>query len=106
MFHTNQIFFKYLYRLNTNTNLYLTENNFYYLSLHLKLSSLFYSTQLIEIFAYETPFNKNLNLNNKKISLINNSILVYNFNSILFQQRFYLFILINPKQNIKKQNIN
>nr|YP_010049599.1 NADH dehydrogenase subunit 9 [Halteria grandinella]QPL16004.1 NADH dehydrogenase subunit 9 [Halteria grandinella] len=106
LFHTNQVFLKYLYRSDKNTNIYITENNFYYLTLHIKLSSLFYSTQLTEIFSYEIPFNKNINKNDQNISLINNSILVYNFHSILFQQRFFLFVISNTKQNIKKNNIN
>jgi len=104
LFHTNQVFLKYLYRADKNTNVYITESNFYYLILHLKLSSLFYSTQLIEIFSYELPFNKNAQSEQKKISLINNSILVYNFHSILFQQRFFIFVISNSKQNIKKNN--
>jgi len=106
LFHTNQVFLKYLYKSDKNTNIYITENNFYYLTLHIKLSSLFYSTQLTEIFSYEIPFNKNINKNDQNISLVNNSILVYNFHSILFQQRFFLFAISNTKQNIKKNNIN
>lgn len=107
LFHTNQIFLKYLHRNDKNINIYITENNLYYLSLHIKLSSLFYSTQLCEIFAYEVPSNNNINLNEKnKISLNNNSLIVYNFHSILFQQRFFIFALLNNKQNIKKNNIN
>jgi hypothetical protein len=107
LFHTNQIFLKYLHRNDKNINVYITENNLYYLSLHIKLSSLFYSTQLCEIFAYEVPNNNNVNLNQKsKISLNNNSLIVYNFHSILFQQRFFIFVLLNNKQNIKKNNIS
>lgn len=104
LFHTNQVFFKYLYRSDKNTNVYITETNFYYLSLHIKLSSLFYSTQLIEIFSYELPFNKNILNKENKISLINNSLIVYNFHSIIFQQRFFIFVISNSKQNIKKNN--
>lgn len=107
LFHTNQIFLKYLHRNDKNLNVYITETNFYYLSLHLKLSSLFYSTQLCEIFAYELPMNNNISSSdNNKISLVNNSLLVYNFHSILFQQRFFIFVISNPKQNIKKNSIS
>jgi len=106
LFHTNQIFLKYLNRNDKNLNIYLTENNLYYTTLHVKLSSLFYSTQLIEIFAYELPLNNNLiSKNNSKYPTASNSVLVYNFHSILFQQRFFFFILLNPKNNIKKKNI-
>jgi len=102
LFHTNQIFLKYLHRNDKNLNIYITENNLYFLSMHIKLSSLFYSTQLCEIFAYELPSNNNINLNNpKRVDLTNNSIIVYNFHSILYQQRFFIFVTLNKKQNIK-----
>ena len=88
-------------------NIYITENNFYYLILHLKLSSLFYSTQLIEIFAYEIPTNKNVIAGNKKnIPHQNNFVLVYNFHSIISQQRFFIFFKNSYSKNIKKNKIN
>ena len=105
LFHTNNIFLKYINKNDKNTNIYITENNLYYLSLHLKLSSLFYSTQLVDIFSYELPFNNNFD-KKKKMSLINNYLIVYNFHSILFQQRFFVFVILNQKQNINKKNIN
>jgi NADH:ubiquinone oxidoreductase subunit C len=107
LFHTNQIFLKYLHRNDKNLNIYLTETNFYYTCLHIKLSSLFYSTQLIDIFAYELPTNNNLiNQTESKIPLINNSIIVYNFHSILFQQRFFIFLYLNSKNNRNKFSTN
>lgn len=108
LFHTNQIFLKYLQRNDKNLNVYITENNLYFLTLHLKLSSLFYSTQLCDIFAYETPSNTNISNSDKnnRIALVNNSILVYNFHSILFQQRFFIFVILNSKQNINKNSIS
>jgi hypothetical protein len=105
LFYTNQIFFKYLYKNNKNTNICITENNFYFLSLHLKLSSLFYSTQLSDIFGYELPIAKN-EKNNGTIPLTNTSIIVYNFHNILFQQRFFIFVVLNQKKNINKNNTN
>lgn len=107
LFHTNQIFLKYLHRNDKNLNVYITENNLYYLSLHIKLSSLFYSTQLCDIFAYEIPLNNNININkDSKIVMLSNSLLVYNFHSILFQQRFFIFVITNNKQNIKGNSIS
>jgi len=106
LFHTNQIFLKYLQRNDKNLNVYINENNLYFLILHLKLSSLFYSTQLSDMFAYETPNNTNLNNteNTNKVALVNNSILVYNFHSVMFQQRFFIFVILNSKQNINKNS--
>ncbi len=105
LFHTNQIFLKYIHKNDKNLNIYITEKNLYYLTLHLKLSSLFYSTQLVDMFAYELPFTNNFE-KNKKIPLINNSIIVYNLHSILFQQRFFIFVLLNQTQNINKNSIS
>jgi hypothetical protein len=108
LFHTNQVFLKYLQRNDKNLNIYINESNLYFLTLHLKLSSLFYSTQLSDMFAYETPNNVNIDNAEKgnKIALVNNSIIVYNFHSILFQQRFFIFVILNSKQNINKNAIS
>ena len=108
MFHTNQIFIKNLFKNDKTLNLYLTENNLYYLVMHVKLSSLFYSTQLTDIFAYDYPFNT-CNLDNNKlsqISTLNNNIIVYNFHSIQNQQRFFIFSLNHVKKNYNKNSIN
>lgn len=102
LFFTNQIFLKYLIKNDKNINLFIYQKNLYYLTLHLKLSSLFYSTQLIEIFAYEIPTNNNEKIKNKNISNVNNSIIVYNFHNIIFQQRFFLFILNKKNYNLNK----
>ena len=58
LFQQNDLSYDIIY--DKNTNIYITENNLYYLSLHLKLSSLFYSTQLVDIFSYELPINNNI----------------------------------------------
>lgn len=106
--NTNQLFIKYLKTGNKNINIHLNEKNFYYLTLHIKLSSLFYSTQLIDIFVYELPINKNFTLNKTDQNLFplqNNSIIVYNFHSIINQQRFFLFVKhTNSLLNISKKN--
>ena len=60
--------------------------------MHLRFSSMFYSTQLVDIFSYEVP-----NISKDFYSLNNNSILVYNFNSIFNQDRYFFFC-----SNIKK----
>jgi hypothetical protein len=53
---------------------------------------MFYSTQLVDIFSYEVP-----NISKDFYSLNNNSIIVYNFNSIFNQDRYFFFC-----SNIKK----
>ena len=106
LLHLNNVFLKHYLNNNKNTNVILTQINFYFLSLHLKFSSFFYSTQLIDLLSYELPVNLNYNNTTKKKSTVNNSILIYNFNSILYQQRFCIFIINITKANIMKKNIN
>jgi NADH:ubiquinone oxidoreductase subunit C len=69
--------------------------------------------QLIDILAYDTPFNNNINTNLQKNSrnaaklpLSNNSVLVYQFHHITLQQRFFIFVLNNSRQNVKKKATN
>lgn len=62
----------------------------YFVSLHFRFSSLFYSTQLIDIFSYEilnSSFNKSFPLNKS-----NQLITVYNFNLLNTQDKFFIFI--------------
>jgi len=110
LFSTNQLFLKYLIRNDKNLNIFVTQKDFYYLALHFKLSSLFYSLQLVDIFAYELPINQNFdskyNPITGKLPLINNSLLVYNFHSVLFQQRIFVFVVNGIHQNINKNSIN
>ena len=71
-----------------NTNIFLTTRSLYYLVLYLRFSSLFYSTQLVDIFAYEIPRTSTLNTESKKS---NSSVVVYNFHVLSTQNRFFLF---------------
>jgi len=110
-----KIFFKYLFFKNKhiflnlkkknykNTALLISNNIQYWLILHFKLASVFHSTQLIEIFAYELP-NINKNKNHIKINKLNT--VVYNFHSIYNSNRFFIFILSFTKNNWSKLSNN
>ena len=104
LFHTNQLFLKYLIRSDKNTCFFLPSKNFYFLVLHLKLSSIFYSTQLSDMFSYELPTSHDLLIKSQNpINFsLSNQILVYNFHSILNQQRFFIFVINNPSPFITK----
>jgi hypothetical protein len=99
LFQTNQVFLRYKFKNDKNINVFLSQSNFYYLALHLKLSSLFYSTQLSDVFAYDLPVNST----DKNVA-VNNSIIVYNFHLVNFQQRFFFFIVNNNFKNLKKNS--
>ena len=60
----------------------------YYTSLHFRFSSLYYLTQLVDIFAYELPSE---NSNSETSLRTTESYIVYNFHNLVFQDRFFLF---------------
>lgn len=103
LFKNNNFFLKSNFIENQENMIFINNSLFYYTSLHIKLSSLFYSTQLIDVLSYEIPVNNNNNNNNnKKI----NSILIYNFQNCLNQKRFFIFTknfleLIKKEKGIK-----
>jgi hypothetical protein len=107
LLNTNQIFLHNLLRHDTNTNILVPQKSFYYLMLHLKLSSLFYSLQLSDLFSYELPINnKNTSSYTNSSLASSTSLIVYNFHSIFTQQRFFIFVLDNSKIFIQKNNYN
>lgn len=106
-FNSNQLFIKHLIRNDKNVNVFITHENLYYLTLHFKLSSFFYSVQLSDIFVYETPSTNNTKINDyAQTPTIENSLIVYNFHSILHQQRFFIFVLNSPQKNISTNFFN
>jgi NADH:ubiquinone oxidoreductase subunit C len=64
------------------------KNVLYFTVLHIRLSSLFSTSQLVDIFAYELPV-----LLDSKIQTLtsSNAILVYNFHNLTFHERFFFF---------------
>jgi NADH:ubiquinone oxidoreductase subunit C len=83
--------------------------------LHIKLSSMFYSTQLVDIFAYENLKNNYpqnaatsplLETKNKLNSKPTQTI-VYNLHNLLTNNRFFVFTNLSNTLNIKKKkNLN
>ena len=73
----------------------LTQNTLYFLALHLKFASSWYSTQLVDIFAYDTPVS-NLPKSTEdsrsgNVSSTSNTLVVYNFHNITSHQRLFVF---------------
>ena len=64
--------------------------------IHIKFSTLFYSSQLSDMFAYELPFigssnkNKNSTIINLK-GVTQPSVVVYNFHSMFYHNRVFIF---------------
>ena len=62
----------------------IPQNYFYFLALHFKLSTIWYSTQLVELFAYDSP----VVLQNHSVS---QTVVSYNFHNLFSNQRFFIF---------------
>lgn len=76
----------------------------YFTALHVKFSTSFFSSQLVDIFSYEKPVSKKIykilrsNLWNSPLA----TILVYNFHSLLTQKRLFIFSLKKDKKLLYK----
>jgi len=93
-----------------NTNVFLTTRSLYYVVLYFRFSSLFYSTQLVDIFSYEIPRSEKGYYLSKAFSTKKtiSSIVVYNFHVLNTQDRFFLFFSPNSIliQNDKPLSLN
>ena len=85
---------------NSSLNLFVTNNTLLYLMVHVKLSTLFYSSQLSDILAYELPIigTSKISHNLKTPSPITNlktliqpSVVVYNLHSMHYHSRLFIF---------------
>lgn len=98
--------FSFITNQLTNNNSYqliLQNNVLYYLCLHLRFSSLFYSTQLVDIFSYEVL----LSSSNKDVKKSNSSIVVYNFHLLNSNLKFFFFVKVPSKvHGIKSLSFN
>ena len=100
----NFFFLNNFFNKSKNVNILISSDLLIYLTTHLKLSSLFYTTHLVDIFSYDTPLtNYNNFLKNNLFMTKNYSIMtVYNFQSLHTQDRYYLFVLNNFNTNKSK----
>lgn len=76
-----------------NYSIFISSSKFYFLALHIRFSSIFYGSQLIDIFSYEVP-----QLSFSKLDKINSSVVVYNFHSIRNQDRVLVFTYNNDSR--------
>jgi NADH:ubiquinone oxidoreductase subunit C len=134
--YTNsKIYFKYILNICTFsfienrvkpkvTNIILSNNSFYYLCVHVKLSTIFRSSYLTDIFTYDIPNNhynskttnwfnwrkklKNLEQKtNNTLNLSQAKVVIYNFHSLYTQDRFFIFVdgnLCSDKTTIAQAN--
>ena len=87
-----------------NNNVYnITINNssLYYVCLHFRFSSLFYSMQLVDIFSYELPSTSKENVNFQKNE---SNIVLYNFHLLNTNNKFFMFVR-TPSKNYDGSSI-
>jgi len=65
----------------------------------MRFSSVLYSSQLVDIFSYELPLSNSDRefTTNKNSFFSQNSIVVYNFHNLTFQERFFFFCVESVK---------
>lgn len=71
---------------NYEVQLFLSANEFFFLLAHLRFSTLFYTTQLVDIFSYEIPSNVGLKTSNVVVYLFD--IFFWNFSLKFFVFEF------------------
>ena len=87
----------------TKNSFVLIPNNYlYYIVLHIKFSTFWYSTQLVELFAYETPTTVSLA---QRTDATLSKVVCYNFHNLFSHYRFFLFTWINPASSTQLKSI-
>lgn len=88
----NFSFLKKKGQLGNFNDIFLSPTALYFLTLHFRFSSLFYSSQLVDIFSYEIPMRANSRLSPLEPTQGIESVVVYNVHVLNSQTRFFLFI--------------
>ena len=91
----NYVFINNMLQSQKTDNLFLSPTSFYFLSVHLRFSTLFYSTQLIDIFSYEVPSTINVVSTSSSgatgYNLGSSSLLVYNYHILNSHNKLLVF---------------
>ena len=85
---TPHVFLKNKNFRTKNVSILVSDTWLYFLALHLKFSSASYPSQLVEIFAYDTPVSAN---NSSDVARVSNATLVYQFHNLFSQERVFVF---------------
>ena len=77
-------------QLDKNYNIIIDNTLLKYVGVHMKFSSMFYSLQLVDIFAYETLALSPNTLSSTNQTPPATSIIIYNFHSLFSNERFFI----------------
>jgi len=83
-----------------NSLLLVPQKILYYSSMHMRFASILYSSQLVDIFSYELPLSvSDRDFKTTRNNLFTqNSIVIYNFHNLTFQERFFFFCVESFKK--------
>jgi len=87
-FNLNHLYLTHQGQGSKNITSLVTQDTAYYLTLHVRFSSIFYNTQLVDMFSYELPITEEQNLSS--IDSVS-SVVVYNFHNLVCHERFFFF---------------
>ena len=107
-FSTLNLFLTHKIKNERSLNICIQNCNLFFIAVHFKLSSLLYTSQLIELFVYESPelsvqAPKNIQ---KTFSQVSSNTIVYQFHNIFNNKRFFVFVFGDNGNNIKKKTLN
>lgn len=91
LFNLSHVYLSHDYHGSKNVSVVIPKNLFYYLTVHLRFASIFYSSQLVDLFSYELPLASSTSSKNNVYPFTSNSILVYNFHNLTTHERFFIF---------------
>jgi hypothetical protein len=105
---TNFFFIQYNTQNKKHVTLAIPYSSLYLTILHIRLSTLTYSSQLVDIFSYELPLSslikKQKSFKNLNKASSSSLIAIYNFHNLLIHTRYVLFTL-NFQQKFNFLNI-
>ena len=94
LFNIEHFYLSHSLQGNKNISIIMSKTTFYYSCIHIRFSTIFYSSQLVDMFAYELPLSSSQRVNNNLDLIptgVSNSVVVYNFHNLMFQERFFFF---------------
>jgi NADH:ubiquinone oxidoreductase subunit C len=88
----NYVFINNFLQTQKVDNLFLSPMSFYFLTIHLRFATLFYSTQLVDIFSYEIPTPSIIGSGISGSNTSPSSVVVYNFHMLSTHNKLIIFI--------------
>lgn len=99
LFNLPHFYLRYRLQFTKLTLVLLPQLYIYFTCFHLRFSSVFYNTQLVDMFAYELPVIPNSNQESGPYKASINTTVVYNFHNLRSHERFFFFSTSSLRSN-------